>query len=101
MTEQDTERPMVAELRGRIAADARAYGGVLPREVVIAWEGYLAGLIEWGVITVTEHERLCNVLPPVDDSPVIHILLGREDADSSADENAAASVRPADRGTER
>jgi hypothetical protein len=69
-----------AELRGRIGADARAYGGTLPREAVIAWEGYLAGLIEWQVLSVAEHERLCRLLPPIGDSPVMHILLGREAA---------------------
>jgi hypothetical protein len=70
---------MVAELRGRIEEDARRYGGTLPREAVIAWEGYLAALIEWDVLSVAEHERLCRLLPPVADSPVTHILIGWED----------------------
>jgi hypothetical protein len=30
---------MEAELRERIQADARAYGGTLPREAVIVWQG--------------------------------------------------------------
>jgi hypothetical protein len=70
------------ELAERIHADARAYGGTLPREAVIAWEGYLAGLIEWGVISVDEHARLRGLLPRIDDSPVTHILLGRDERQS-------------------
>lgn len=68
-----------AELRWRMEADARAYGGTLPREAIIAWEGYLAAMIEWGTLTVAEHARLCKLLPPIEDSPVTHILLGREE----------------------
>ena len=39
MSEQ-AERPMVAELRGRIAEDGRRYGGTLPRDthILIGWE---------------------------------------------------------------
>lgn len=77
----DTREAMEAELRARIQADARAYGGTLPREAVVGWEGYLAALIEWGLLSVAAHARLCGLLPPIDDSPVTHILLGREDGD--------------------
>lgn len=72
------ERTIETELRERIQAEERAHGGTLPREVIIAWEGYLAGLIEWDVLSVAEHERLCELLPRIDDSPVKQILLGRE-----------------------
>lgn len=68
-----------AELRWRMEADARAYGGTLPREAIIGWEGYLAALIEWGTLSLAEHARLCKLLPPIGDSPVTHILLGREE----------------------
>lgn len=71
------ETTLESELRGRIQADARAYGGTLPREATIAWEGYLAALIEWGQLSVDEHARLCDLLPRIEDSPVTHILLGR------------------------
>jgi hypothetical protein len=72
---------MIAELRWRIAEDARRYGGTLPREAAVAWGGYLAGLIEWDVISVGEHEQLSRLLPPVDESPVTHILISWNDAD--------------------
>lgn len=77
---QEPWKSIEGELRGRIQADARAYGGTLPREAVIGWEGYLAALIEWGRLSVTEHARLCDLLPSIEDSPVTHILLGREEA---------------------
>jgi hypothetical protein len=76
---RELEDTIETELRGRIQADARAYGGTLPREAVIGWEGYLAALIEWGTLSVAEHPRLCKLLPRIEDSPVTHILLGRED----------------------
>ncbi|HEX5869452.1 MAG TPA: hypothetical protein VFY65_03490 [Longimicrobium sp.] len=79
MSKRESERPMVAELCGRMEEDARRYGGALPREVTVAWQGYLAGLIEWDVLSVAEHERLSRVLPPIEDSPVTHILIGWED----------------------
>lgn len=81
--DETPDRPVVRELVDRIRADARAYGGTLPREAAIAWSGYLAGLIEWGVLTVQEHAILHSLLPTVADSPVHHILLGREDAESA------------------
>jgi hypothetical protein len=76
--EQVPARPIVRELEDRIRADARAYGGTLPREAAIAWAGYLAGLIEWDVLTASEHAALCSLVPDVDDSPVRHVLLGRD-----------------------
>jgi hypothetical protein len=71
---------MVGELRERIEQDARRYGGTLPREATIAWEGYLAALIEWDVLSIGEHERLSALLPRIEGSPVTHILLGGDEA---------------------
>ncbi len=85
MSERQSDRPMVAELRWRIEEDARRYGGTLPREAAVAWGGYLAGLIEWAVISVAGHEALSRLLPRVDNSPVTHILIGwEEDADGGS-----------------
>jgi hypothetical protein len=84
VSDRESERPMVAELRERIEEDARRYGGTLPREAAVAWGGYLAGLIEWDVLSVAEHERLCRLLPPVDDSPVLHILIGWDEDEEVA-----------------
>lgn len=58
-----------------------AVRGTLPREATVAWEGYLAELIEWDLLSVAEHERLCRLLPRIEDSPVTRILLGWEEED--------------------
>jgi hypothetical protein len=75
-----SERP---DGRGTARADCggcAALGGALPREATVGWGGYLAGLIEWDVISIAEHEQLCRMLPPVENSPVTHILIGWDEA---------------------
>ena len=51
----------------------------MPESFAIAWSGYIAALIEWGLISVSEHEQLCKMLPTVEDDPSVSILLGRSD----------------------
>lgn len=46
------------------------------REIVIAWHGYLAALIEWSLITPSEHLKLHGLMPEVEPSPATQILLG-------------------------
>ena len=70
------ERPTFDDLAGRIAASAMTNGGVIPKDVALVWDGYLAALIEWGLITVDEHFRLVDLLPSIPDSPVIGVFLG-------------------------
>jgi hypothetical protein len=41
-----------------------------------AWFGYLAALIEWQLISVEQHRKLVELLPPLDPNPAIKILLG-------------------------
>jgi hypothetical protein len=74
-----SERPTFEELRDRIQEEFSHFGGNLPERTALAWDGYLAALIEWGLISVTDHDRLCKMLPPIEDSPVIAILLGRSE----------------------
>jgi hypothetical protein len=76
----ETETAMEAELRARIQADARAYGGTFPREAVIAWEGCLAALIEWGRLSADERAPHAPCSHP-SRTAQIHILIGREEAD--------------------
>ena len=64
------------ELAERIAAAAQVHGGTLPERSALAWRGYLAGLIEWDIISVAGHDRLVALLPAIDDTPVREILLG-------------------------
>jgi hypothetical protein len=66
------------EIRLRIQEEGIHFGGVMPERVAIAWSGYLAALLEWGMLTPGEHQELMEMLPAVPDNPVIAIFLGRE-----------------------
>jgi hypothetical protein len=74
-----TEQPQFDELKQRISRDIDHYNRQLPKENALAWYGYLAALIEWGMISVTDHERLCRMLPLIKCNPATMILLGRDD----------------------
>ena len=66
------------ELKKRIEADIAHFGGALPAAYAIAWRGYLAGLLEWGVLDVASYDRVLVLLPEVSDDPAVAILRGRE-----------------------
>jgi hypothetical protein len=77
---------IAAHLRDRIGADLRHFGGRLPEAFVVAWRGYLAGLLEWGVLNIQDYDAVLPLLPEVDDNPIPAILLGREDPTEAAEE---------------
>jgi hypothetical protein len=55
--------PTEEELRNRIARQLEWRG---PSEVVaLIWRGYLAGLLEWGVIEIDIYDRITALLPRV------------------------------------
>ena len=54
------------ELKRRIQAETAHFQGELPEHNAIAWDGYIAALLEWGVITPTVHSELSELLPAVD-----------------------------------
>lgn len=70
-------KPSLDELRSRIQEDIDHFGGQLPERYALVWNGYLAALIEWSMISVHEHELLTGMLPKVENNPVITILIGR------------------------
>jgi hypothetical protein len=72
-------KPSVDELSRRIQDDISHFGGTLPESYALVWDGYLAALIEWGLLSPNEHKILSDLLPKVDDNPVMSILLGRPD----------------------
>jgi hypothetical protein len=69
--------PTLEEMKARLRKDIDHFGGVMPERVGLVWEGYLAALIEWGLITVNEHAELSEMLPDIHDNPVMSIFLGR------------------------
>jgi hypothetical protein len=72
------------ELKHRIQADITAFNGTLPEKYSIAWQGYLAGLVEWKVITFPFYCQLEKLLPEVTEpNPIVTIFSGREDNSNS------------------
>lgn len=78
------QKPTPEEIRSRIMRETGHFGGVMPERTALAWDGYLAALVEWGLISVSEHAQLCDLLPKIEDNPVLRILLGREDESFTA-----------------
>lgn len=70
------QAPTLDEIRDRLRRDIAHHGGVLPERNAIAWSGYLAALIEWGLISVSAHSELRNMIPKIPDDPSVAILLG-------------------------
>ena len=76
-----TDKPTYSELESRIKAVARFYGGKLPIEHGLVWQGYIGPLSEWGLISIQEHERLVRLIGKTPVAPALHIALGSEGAD--------------------
>jgi hypothetical protein len=55
------EIPTEEELRSRITRQLKWRAN--SDEVVLIWHGYLAGLMEWGIIELETYERLSELLP--------------------------------------
>jgi hypothetical protein len=72
-----SDRPTLEELKDRLHQEITHFGGLMPERVAIAWDGYVAALLEWNLITPTEHQEVLTMLPEVPDNPVMAIFLGR------------------------
>lgn len=71
------EMPTYDELSKRIMEHLEsAKSDAERRDIGITWDGYIAGLLEWGLITPDDHRRLHDLLPKIDDSPTMKIFLG-------------------------
>jgi len=57
------ETPTFAELEKRINKAIAHFGGTLPKDDALVWDGYLAALLEWRLISVDDHLRLVGLLP--------------------------------------
>jgi hypothetical protein len=73
------EQPTLDELRTRIQRDIDHFGGALPERHALVSDGYLAALVEWGLLSASDHFTLQAMLLRCEDNPVVSILLGRPD----------------------
>lgn len=64
------------ELRSRILAHLEARPG--NSFVAAVWNGYLAGLVEWGVLDGNAHARLSQLVPKPGSDETVEVLLGTE-----------------------
>lgn len=64
------------EIKSRMVQHIQAYPG---NEIVAAvWQGYIAGLLEWGLLNVEGHSRLVDLLPQAGRHEASAALLGPE-----------------------
>jgi hypothetical protein len=68
---------IAAELAARLQADVDHAGGTAPAALAHAWRGYLAAMLEWGLIDVAAYDALRARLPPSAEDPATAILRGR------------------------
>lgn len=70
--------PTIEELRSRVQADIDHFEGAVPERYVIAWRGYLAALLEWGLLSASDHWAIMDMLPAISEpDPVDEIMEGR------------------------
>ena len=75
-----TKEEIETELEARIEADINHFEGNLPERYALAWNGYLAGLYEWGLIE--RYNYLVNLLPVISKpDPILEIFEGRNGED--------------------
>jgi hypothetical protein len=72
------ELPTLVELQGRVSQSIAYHGGSLPKDTALVWGGYFAALLEWDLISVSGHEVLTKMLPPIEGDPVVRVFLGWE-----------------------
>ena len=76
------ESSIVVRIRRRIEAENAVFNGTMPERYALAWHGYIAALLEWGLIEVYQYKNLHNLLPLTEKpDPILNIFLGREQND--------------------
>lgn len=70
------EVPTLEELQTRVRAAVAYFGGELSRDASLVWAGYFAALLEWRMISVSDHKALVDMLPRIANDPVMGVFLG-------------------------
>jgi hypothetical protein len=73
------EQTIAADTWYRVKEEIRYFEGALPRPVAIVWAGYVAGLLDSGLITHSSYTQLRSLLPVIEDDPIPHILSQQRD----------------------
>jgi hypothetical protein len=73
-------RPTHEEIAQRIREVAEFHGGVMAAQHALVWEGYLAALLEWQLISADDHARLQSLLPDTPAAPALTVFIGPEGA---------------------
>ena len=68
------------ELSERINREINFYGGELPDDVALAWDGYLSGIFEWDIIDLKDYVNLIELLPRPAKNPIYSIFMGEPGA---------------------
>ena len=78
MTADDGELETVfRDTQARIQDDINHFGGSLPERTALVWDGFIAALLEYGLVSVEAHGKLSDMLPKIPDNPVVALFLGR------------------------
>ncbi len=71
---------ILREVRYRINEQIAYFGGVLPERHAIAWGGFLAALLEEGILDYLHYGELVDILPKVPEpDPVADIFIFEPD----------------------
>ena len=70
------EKPSYQELKDRILRQMSK--GNFTDYDSACWNGYIAALLEWGLISIEEHRCLVEILPKLEPDPTLPIFLGPE-----------------------
>jgi hypothetical protein len=68
------DRPEKEELQRRIELQLSHRAG--SESVKLLWKGYIAALLEWGMLKVKDHDELSELLGVVGDDELKEIFLG-------------------------
>ncbi len=75
-----TQKEIAKELESRINDDIKHFKGNLPEKYSVAWNGYVAGLYEWKVISLEDYKNLISILPSIGEpDPIAEIFEGRDE----------------------
>ena len=67
-----TDVELIARIRAHLARRT-------DESVALVWRGYLAALLEWGLISVSRHDALAHMLPEAGADIVAEVFLGFAD----------------------